>query len=306
MTPARQRIAIDHREFQNRVRLADHLGYVEPVEFPVLEARQEVGELARPIPVLARQHGAVAHVQVADPVDQRLAGLGVPAADRIADELLRVVARLHHGGAAEIRLADGDAAPHQDALPLGRAFVGIEVRAHGGVDAVGADQDVGLRRLDGIAAAVDEAGDDLAALLLEGREAAAEPDLVRAQHLPGRLEQDHLQLAAMDRELRPRQAGVPAARIGPDRLAVAVGIAQLARLDAGGGERRLHAEARQDAHRARLDVDADAKRLELAHRIEDFDVEPCPRETHRGGEAADARAGNDDLHAGLRGPCSGL
>src|SRR5476651_2180966 len=106
----------------------------------------------------------------------------------------------------------------------------------------------------------------------------------------------HLQLAAMDRELRPRQAGMAAARIGPDRLAVAVGIAQLARLDAGRGQCRLHAEARQDAHGARLDVDADAQRPKLAHGFEDVDIEARALEAHRGGEAADARAGNDDLH----------
>ena len=52
-----------------------------------------------------------------------------------------------------------------------------------------------------------------------------------------------------------------AARIGPDRLAVAVGVAQLARLDGGRGQRRLEAEAREDAHGAGLDVDADAQRL---------------------------------------------
>ena len=73
--------------------------------------------------------------------------------------------------------------------------------------------------------------------------------------------EDHLQLAAMDRELRPRQAGMAAARIGPDRLAMPVGVAQLARLDGGGGQRRLQAEARQDTHGARLDVDADAERF---------------------------------------------
>ena len=133
------------------------LRHVEPAEVPVLEARQEVGELARLVPVLARRHGAVAHVQVADPVDQRLAALGMGAADRIADEFLVVMAGLHHRGAAEERLADGDAAPHQDALPLGRALVRIEMRAHGGVDAVGADQDVGLDVLDGHAVAIDEA-----------------------------------------------------------------------------------------------------------------------------------------------------
>ena len=124
-------------------------------------------------------------------------------------------------------------------------------------------------RLDDLAVAIDEARRDLAALLLEARDAPAELDPLRAQHLLGGVEQDHLQLAAMDGELRPRQAGMAAARIGPDRLAVAVGVAQLARLDGGGGQRRLEAEAREDADGAGLDVDADAERLQLAHRLED-------------------------------------
>ena len=137
----------------------------------------------------------------------------------------------------------------------------MEVRAHGGVDAVGADQDIGLGRLDDRTVAVGEARRDLAALLLEARDAPAELDAPRAQHPLGGAIEDHLQLAAMDGELRPRQAGMAAARIGPDRLAMAVGVAQLARLDGGGGQRRLQAEAREDAHGARLDVDADAERF---------------------------------------------
>src|SRR5260370_21715349 len=76
-------------------------------------------------------------MEVADPVDQCLTLLGVGAAHGIADEFLVVVARLHHGGTAQERLADRDAAPHQDALPLRRAFVGVEMRAHGGGDAGG-------------------------------------------------------------------------------------------------------------------------------------------------------------------------
>src|SRR6185503_13329162 len=87
-----------------------------------------------------------------------------------------------------------------------------------------------------------------------------------------------------------------AARIGPDGLAVSVGVAQLARLDAGGGQRRLQAEGRQDSHRAGLDVDADAERSELAHLIEDLDIEPGALEAHGGTQAADARSGDDHLH----------
>ena len=171
---------------------------------------------------------SVAHVQIADPVDQRLALLGVGAADGIADEFLVVMARLHHGGAAEERLAHGDAAPHQDALPLGRALVGIEMRAHGGVDAVGADQDIGRGLLDDLPSRSTKRAVTLPPFC--SKSAMRRPNLIRSAPsiCLARVEQDHLQLAAMDGELRPRQAGMAAARIGPDRLAVAVGVAQLA------------------------------------------------------------------------------
>src|SRR6185503_1749331 len=191
---------------------------------------------------------------------------------------------------------DGDAAPHQDALPLGRALVGVEVRTHRRMDAVGADQDVGLGGLDDAAVAVGEASGHLRALLLEGGDAPAKVDPVGAEPAFGAVEQDHLQFAAMNRELRPRQAGMAAARIGPDGLAMAIGVAQLARLDAGRGQCRLEPERRQDAGRAGLDVDADAERPELVHLVEHLDLEAGAFQAHGGGQAADARAGDDDFH----------
>ena len=145
------------REFEDGVRRGSRPGTSSQSKFQLSKRGRKSSSLPGRFQSSRGSDRAVAHVEVADPVDQRLAPLGVGAADRIADEFLGVMARLHHGGAAQERLADGDAAPHQDALPLGRAFVGIEVRAHGGVDAVGADQDVGLRRLDGLAVAIDEA-----------------------------------------------------------------------------------------------------------------------------------------------------
>src|ERR1700744_2137429 len=100
----------------------------------------------------------------------------------------------------------------------------------------------------------------------------------------------------MNRELRPRQAGVAAAWIGPDRLAVTVGVAQFARLDARGGERRFEPEPREDANRARLDVDADAEWPRLARLLAQFDLEARAMQAQGGGEASDAGAGDDDFH----------
>jgi hypothetical protein len=55
-----------------------------------------------------------------------------------------------------------------------------------------------------------------------------------------------------------------AARVDPDRLAVAVGVTQLARLDGRRGQRRFEAEACEDTDGARLDIDADAQRPQFA------------------------------------------
>src|SRR5689334_466905 len=84
-------------EFVDRVRRFDHAWNVEPAEIPVLVLRQEVGEPAGLVPVLAGRCGMRALVDVADPVDQRFATVGVLLADRLADGFLFVVARLQHG-----------------------------------------------------------------------------------------------------------------------------------------------------------------------------------------------------------------
>ena len=50
--PLRQRIAIDHRVFQNLFGVADHLRYIQPVEMPVGVGRQKILQLAAQVPVL--------------------------------------------------------------------------------------------------------------------------------------------------------------------------------------------------------------------------------------------------------------
>ena len=49
--PARQRILIDHRIFQDGVGAADELRHVEPVEVPVRHGGEEIFQLAAPVPV---------------------------------------------------------------------------------------------------------------------------------------------------------------------------------------------------------------------------------------------------------------
>jgi hypothetical protein len=52
--PARQRVAIEHRELEDRQSGADPRGDVEPVEVPILERGQEFGERAAAAPARGR------------------------------------------------------------------------------------------------------------------------------------------------------------------------------------------------------------------------------------------------------------
>ena len=71
-------------------------------------------------------------------------------------------------------------------------------------------------------------------------------------------QQDTLQVAAVDRELRMLVAGEPAGRLGVDELAEAVEEGGFAGGDADGCQPCLDAEPGQDLRRVRQDVDADA------------------------------------------------
>src|SRR3984957_8979830 len=67
---------------------------------------------------------------------------------------------------------------------------------------------------------VDEIGADAARCLRPAAEVMAGENVGGAKPFGRGIEQDLLQRAAMDRELRPSIAGLDAARFAPDRLAV--------------------------------------------------------------------------------------
>jgi hypothetical protein len=67
--PAVQRVAIDARVFVNRIRRPHDCRHVEPVEHPALEARQELLEIAAPVPVLAPERACRGAPDLSDPVD---------------------------------------------------------------------------------------------------------------------------------------------------------------------------------------------------------------------------------------------
>ena len=128
------------------------------------------------------------------------------------------------------------------------------------MDAVGGDQEfafVGASRLAG--RLVDELGADAVVSLGPAGEVVAGEDVRLAQPFGRGVEQDLLQRAAMDRELRPLVAGLDAARLAPDRLAMFGEIGEFAGAYGRGVKPVVQAEFDQLAHRMRQHIDADAE-----------------------------------------------
>mgnify|MGYP003136857680 CR=1 FL=1 len=204
----------------------------------------------------------------------------------------------HHRAAGEERIGLADRAPEDAAVPLRRPLVGMEGGAHGRVDAVGGDQQVRLDRL-ALSAPVDEARRHPLPVLLELRQPPVGADARPPEPFASRLVEDHLQPAAVDGILRPAIAGVAAARLAPDLLAVPVGVDQFLGLDRRRGEPVGEAQFRQFAHRMRQQVDADAERSDLRHRLEQRDLDAGSVQGERRRQPADPAARHDDLHAVL-------
>ena len=106
---------------------------------------------------------------------------------------------------------------------IGGPSFGIELRAHRGMNAVGADQQRALRVVaigSPVRRSTKCARTPVRSSLPAGQMMAGE-NAVGAQPLARRVEQDHLQFAAMDGELRPVVAGGRPRGSRPDALAAA-------------------------------------------------------------------------------------
>ncbi|MEJ2379140.1 MAG: hypothetical protein P8Y71_28355, partial [Pseudolabrys sp.] len=210
------------------VGVLDHLRHVEPVEFPVLVERKEVGQVARLVPVVRLKRIAL---DLGHPVDE-LSALAVDVVDDRIDHQLAGEDRAdaHIGAPVQDRLAPRDAAPGVDAGE-DDFVVRIEVLANGRVDALAVDHHVGADAL-----AVLKVHGGRARVLFDAQCFVVGQDGAVAQPLARRLIEDHMQLAAVDADLRVLIAGELAARLLVDELAEAVVEAALAVLDAGGDQ----------------------------------------------------------------------
>src|SRR5260221_10623270 len=104
---------------------------------------------------------------------------------------------------------------------------------------------------------------DAGAILVNPEATIAQPHGIGAKPLLDGVEQDLVQIGAMDRKLRPVVAGEAPARLLEDELAVAAVESEFAGLDAMCCELLREAQLAELAHGMRQEVDADAQRLDL-------------------------------------------
>src|SRR6185436_630566 len=119
--------------------------------------------------------------------------------------------------ARQNRLPAGHPAPHVDAGVVRLAFVRVELLADDRMDAVARDRVVALDPI-----ALPELQCYAGFVLLEPQAMPAEMQPVRAEADFHRLEQDRLQVTAVNRELRRAVARAAAERLSIDELAEAV------------------------------------------------------------------------------------
>src|SRR6185437_11067559 len=146
-------------------------------------------------------------LDLGNPIDELVAGRVDGIADRIDDE--RAMTRADPGDAAAGQewLAPGHAAPKIDAAKAERTLVRIELRTHGRVDAIACDQDIALLCPQCAAIGPDKACRDAAVVLLHADAAMAGYEILRAEPLAHGVKQHLVQVAAMDRKVRPLMAG---------------------------------------------------------------------------------------------------
>jgi hypothetical protein len=291
--PARQRVAVDHRELVIGAGAAKQRRHIEPIPAPGLERTGEHIERDLLVPVALGRRVA-RHLQLGDPVDQRFALVGVASRDRVGHQLLVGVSGHHHAGAGQEGLADGGRAPQYPAGVARRPFVRIELAAHRRMNAVGRDDGVGPLHPRAAAVAIEQRDAGAVGIDRDGFLAAMHG--LRPQALQRGLHQQHLQLAAVNRKLRHPIAGGQAARLAPDALAVPVEIADLGGAHAQRIELRQQSQRRQLDDRAGLHIDAHAQRANLRRRFEDLHGHAARLEHQREREPADATADDGYFH----------
>jgi len=179
----------------------------------------------------------------------------------------------------------------------------MHLRPHGRVQAVGRDQQPPAHLLPFARARFDQRRHALR-ILAVARHPAAQLHRVGTEALLHRVEQQHLQLAAVHRILRPLVAGQQAARLGIHIMAVAAHQRPFPGLDADGVERGgVETQVVELAHGIGLQVDAHAQGLEFAHSLEHPAGHADLVQGERHGHAGNAATGDEDHILFVHGIC---
>ena len=144
--------------------------------------------------------------------------------------------------------------------------------------------------------AVDEMRPDAAGVLLEALEPVVDVDHRGAGTDSQRLEQDALEAAPVDRELRDGQPCIEPRGSREDRLTVTVRHDQRAGADGDGVEGVEQPQAGELGDGRRENVDADAELADRVGLLEHVDADVPPVQGERGGETTDSPADHDRAH----------
>jgi hypothetical protein len=176
-------------------------------------------------------------------------------------------------------------------LRIGFPTVGMHLRPHRRVDAVRADQQRAGRLRARPVGVLDQRADAAVGILGVAGDAAAEPHCAGTGALDQPPIEQHMEMAAVHRILRPVVAGEFPARLRIDVVAVEGDQRPFLRRHADAVEIALReAEIGELAHGVGLHIDADAERAQFARRLEHDAGYADLVQRQRGGEPADAPA----------------
>jgi hypothetical protein len=210
-----------------------------------------------------------------------------------------VPANANHAGAGQKRPPARHAAPHIDAGIFRRAFLGVELLAQGRMDSFATHRDATALRRQRLAVCVDKMSDRFTALAVNARAAPTGDDFVGARARNEFVEQHHLQVAAMDGELRHVVAGETAGRLVVDKLAEAIVETIFARGDGDFCQSLFQAEPTEFARGMRQDIDADTDRLQFGRRFEYAAGDAGAMQHQAKRQAANAGANDEHFHRRL-------
>ena len=195
-----------------------------------------------------------------------------------------------------------------------RPFLGVELLANRGMNAIAGDDDVGSQRGQWLPLRIDEMGDGALHILFDRDAALPGDDVLGADPFACGAVKHHQQLAAMDRKMRIFVTREEAARFAVDELPMMSEISEFLRLDADASERVEQAEPGKLADRVGLQVDADAQRHQRWRRLANANAKRHAGavQRERQGLAADAAADDENVerfcahraHIDVRARCS--